>query len=107
MYLGRIVEIAPAKQLSFASPQHPYTLALLSAVPLPDPIAERKQSRIVLQERPAQPAQSAFRLSFPYTLLESAGDLRQTGSRVARDQRRASSVACHFPTVEAPAFAAN
>jgi ABC-type oligopeptide transport system ATPase subunit len=45
MYLGRIVEMGPAASL-FQSPQHPYTKALLSAVPVPDPDAPRQ--RIVL-----------------------------------------------------------
>jgi len=46
MYLGRIMEIAPAKEL-YANPIHPYTEALLTAVPIPDPTVRRE--RIILQ----------------------------------------------------------
>ena len=45
MYLGRIVELGPKRAL-FQMPQHPYTEALLSAVPVPDPMAQKK--RIIL-----------------------------------------------------------
>lgn len=49
MYQGKLVEVAPTAQL-FQDPRHPYTRALLSAIPIPDPIAERNRPRVDFEE---------------------------------------------------------
>ena len=48
MYLGKIVEITTSDQL-YQNPQHPYTISLLSAVPIPDPVVDRTRERIMLK----------------------------------------------------------
>jgi oligopeptide transport system ATP-binding protein len=54
MYLGRVVELGPAAEV-FDRPLHPYTKSLASAVPIPDPVRERRRQPIVLAGDPPSP----------------------------------------------------
>ena len=94
MYLGKIMELAPTEEL-YQNPHHPYTQALLSAIPLPDPILERKREQIILQGDIPNPVNPPTGCVFN-TRCWKAQEICRT-SEPALVQLGASQVACHFP----------
>jgi oligopeptide/dipeptide ABC transporter ATP-binding protein len=96
MYLGWIVEISPAEEL-YDDPAHPYTISLLSAVPIPDPVVERRREPILLAgdlPSPANPPSACrFHTRCPYVQPTRCRDevplLRPIGSS-------GHQVACHW-----------
>ncbi len=87
MYLGRIVEYADTRTI-FTNGQHPYTEALLSAVPVPDPAVKRKKLRAA--GRRAEPGQSAVGLPFPHPLPLRRGALQGRVASASRNRAGAS-----------------
>ena len=63
LYLGRVMEEASREDL-YARPQHPYTKALLSAAPIPDPVRERSRVRVRLEGEPPSPLDPRSALRF-------------------------------------------
>jgi oligopeptide transport system ATP-binding protein len=94
MYLGRIVELAPVDQL-YEHPKHPYTRALHSAVPVPDPVVESTRVRVILKGDIPSPANPPSGCPF-HTRCPVARDRCSTDVPENREIEPGHFVACHF-----------
>lgn len=99
MYLGRIVEIGDKHEV-YTAAAHPYTRALLSAVPLPDPAQERRRERIILLGDPPSPAAPPTGCSFHPRCPKAQRVCRteQPSLQVVGSGMRKA--ACHFPEIQ-------
>ncbi len=94
MYLGRLVELAPRQQL-YSMPRHPYTKALLSAVPEPDPAREALRERIILKGDVPSPANPPSGCNFS-TRCPIAEDKCRRETPAWREMDDGRFVACHM-----------
>ena len=92
MYLGKIVEITTSEQI-YSNPKHPYTKSLLSAVPIPDPIVDRKRERIMLKGDVPSPINPPKGCPF-HTRCQMAVDTCRTSDQKLNNMGEEHWVAC-------------
>jgi oligopeptide/dipeptide ABC transporter ATP-binding protein len=99
MYLGRIVEIASPEDL-YAHPRHPYTVSLLSAIPIPDPRIERRRERILLQGDLPSPVNPPSGCRFRTRCWRAQQRCAEETPTLATDVNGSQRAACFYPVEE-------
>ena len=106
MYLGKIMELAD-RDVLYSAPMHPYTHALMSAVPIPDPAVDSRRERVLLTgDLPSPinpPSGCVFHTRCPKYKNLSDGDKERCTTEVPALEIKATGhfVACHYPEVKA------
>jgi len=95
MYLGKLVEVSPAEEL-YSKPIHPYTSALLAAIPIPDPRENRARERTVLGGEPPNPIDPPTGCRFHPRCPRATGICRTVEPPLA-EYARGHLAACHHP----------
>jgi oligopeptide/dipeptide ABC transporter ATP-binding protein len=95
MYLGKLMELSPAEEL-YDKPIHPYTSALLSAIPIPDPKENRARTRTVVSGEPPNPIRPPPGCRF-HTRCPRATDVCRTSEPPLTEYAGGHLAACHHP----------
>jgi oligopeptide/dipeptide ABC transporter ATP-binding protein len=95
MYLGKLMEISPAEEL-YSKPIHPYTSALLGAIPIPDPKLNRARTRLVIEGEPPNPINPPSGCRF-HTRCPRATDICRSVEPPLTEYAGGHMAACHHP----------
>jgi oligopeptide/dipeptide ABC transporter ATP-binding protein len=95
MYLGKVMEVSPAEEL-YHKPIHPYTSALMSAIPIPDPRRNRARERMVVSGEPPNPINPPSGCRF-HTRCPRATDICRTSEPPLTEYAGGHLAACHHP----------